>query len=217
MQDQRRRSFSALGSQAGWPFVGLLLLCLVPMLAGFARLFELAFGQVVSPGNARFFAAPLPVVLHILSSLVFSIGGVVQFAFASAALPVYWHRRMGCLLLASGLGAAFSGLWMTLFYPPATANFDGPALYLMRLFVGIAMVLAIVRGLVLARRREFMAHRAWMIRAYALGLGAGTQVLTHLPWVLFPELRGELLRACCMGAGWGINMLVAEWLIARQR
>jgi hypothetical protein len=57
-----------------------------------------------------------------------------------------------------------------------------------------------------------------MTRAYAIGLGAGTQVLTHLPWVLFADRRpGELPRAVMMGAGWMINVVVAEWIIRRRR
>ena len=49
-----------------------------------------------------------------------------------------------------------------------------------------------------------------MMRGYALGLGAGTQALTHLPWCLFPAIQGELSRALCMAAGWAINLAVAE-------
>ncbi len=45
-----------------------------------------------------------------------------------------------------------------------------------------------------------------MMRSYALGLGAGTQVLTHLPWYLFPSIHGELARTLFMAAGWGINL-----------
>ena len=52
-----------------------------------------------------------------------------------------------------------------------------------------------------------------MVRGYALGLGAGTQVLTHLPWFLFPAIQGEFTRALFMGAGWAINLVVAEWII----
>jgi hypothetical protein len=55
-----------------------------------------------------------------------------------------------------------------------------------------------------------------MMRSYALGLGAGTQVFTHLPWFLFPSIRGELARTLFMGAGWAINVGVAEWLISRE-
>lgn len=48
-----------------------------------------------------------------------------------------------------------------------------------------------------------------MTRGYALGLGAGTQVFTRIPWFLWPELKVELLRAVCMGTGWAINIVVA--------
>ena len=54
-----------------------------------------------------------------------------------------------------------------------------------------------------------------MTRAYALGMGAGTQVLTHLPWFLLVGKPGELARATLMAAGWMINILVAERVIRR--
>ena len=56
-----------------------------------------------------------------------------------------------------------------------------------------------------------------MMRGYALGLGAGTQVFTHLPWFLFPTIQGELARTLFMGAGWVINLAVAERFISRER
>ena len=86
----------------------------------------------------------------------------------------------------------------------------------MRLLVGSVMVLFICLGVAAIRRRNTPRHSAWMIRGYALGLGAGTQALTHLPWFLFPAIQGELTRALCMGAGWAINVAVAEWVIRRQ-
>lgn len=79
---------------------------------------------------------------------------------------------------------------MTQFYPPP--DYDGRLLYALRLLFGTAMASALVLGVAAVRRRDALRHRAWMIRAYAVGLGAGTQVLTHLPWVLFPDLQGEL-------------------------
>ena len=55
-----------------------------------------------------------------------------------------------------------------------------------------------------------------MIRGYAIGLGAGTQVLTHVPWFLLVGQPGEVARAVLMGAGWVINLVVAEWIIRKQ-
>jgi hypothetical protein len=73
------------------------------------------------------------------------------------------------------------------------------------LFLGFAAVM----------RRDIPCHRAWMMRSYALGLGAGTQVFTHIPWFLFPSIQGELARTLSVSAGWAMNMVVAEWLISR--
>ena len=103
---------------------------------------------------------------------------------------------------------------MTWFYP--FVNFDGWFLYAIRLLVGLAMALSLWLGVAAIRRRDIAGHQAWMMRGYALGLGAGTQVFTHLPVVLFPGIQGELARTLCLAAGWGINLVVAEWLIARQ-
>jgi len=73
-------------------------------------------------------------------------------------------------------------------------------------------------GLAMAaiRRRNIPSHVSWMTRAYALGMGAGTQVFTHVPWFLFPDMQGELARTVCMTAGWVINIGLAEWAILRM-
>jgi hypothetical protein len=84
----------------------------------------------------------------------------------------------------------------------------------MRLVVAVAMTVSIVRGVVSLRHHEYVAHGVWMLRGYALGMGAGTQVLTHLPWfVLVGGTPGEVSRAVMMGLGWIINAVVAEYVI----
>lgn len=53
-----------------------------------------------------------------------------------------------------------------------------------------------------------------MIRAYAIGLGAGTHVLTHVPWFILMRVPpGELARGIMMGAAWVINIVVAEAIL----
>jgi hypothetical protein len=78
---------------------------------------------------------------------------------------------------------------------------------------GIAMLASLLFGLAAIRRRDFSQHRAWMLRGYAIGLGAGTQVLTNLPWFVLAGEPGVQTRAVLMGAGWVINLVVAEWII----
>jgi hypothetical protein len=80
---------------------------------------------------------------------------------------------------------------------------------------GWAMAASIVLGIVAIRRRDVGGHRAWIMRAYAIGMGAGTQVVVHLPWFLIAGVPGELARALLMGAGCAINLAVAGWIIRR--
>jgi hypothetical protein len=195
---------------------GLILLSLVPMIAGSVRIVELAGGAEITAENARFFASPLPVIIHIISSVLFSIAGAFQFVPSFRHRHLRWHRAAGWLLMPSGLAAALSGLWMTLFYP--WPDGDGMLLYAMRLVFGLAMLLAIVFSVTAIQRRDFRTHGDWIIRAYAIGLGAGTQVLTHLPWfILVGGTPDEFSRALMMGAGWIVNIVVAEWIIHRKR
>jgi hypothetical protein len=55
-----------------------------------------------------------------------------------------------------------------------------------------------------------------MIRGYAIGMGAGTQVLTNVLWLVPFGTPGEFPRALLMGAGWVINLALAEWIIRRR-
>lgn len=198
-----------------WIPAALVLLALVPSAAGIARLAELSAHPAMTEANARFVTAPWPVRLHILAVLPFALAGAFQFWPAFRRANRRWHRRAGRVLVLTGFLAALSGLWMTLTYP--WPNADGVAVYAMRLVVGSAMVVSLTPGLVALVRREFHRHGEWMLRAYALGMGAGTQVLTHLPWFVWVGQPTEGPRAVMMAAGWVINILLAEWVIATGR
>ena len=192
----------------------LIILCAVPLAAGAVRLISLAAGAEVTPENARFFAAPLPVVLHIVAAAAFTVLGAFQFVPGFRRRKPGWHRRMGRLLVGAGLVAALSGLWMTQFYRlPAH---DGALVYAFRLLFGSLMAVSLVLGVVAIRRRQLARHRAWMLRGYALGLGAGTQVLTLLLGELVLGPPGPFARGLLMGAAWTINLAVAECIIRRS-
>jgi len=193
---------------------GLLLLSVVPLVAGALRIVELLGGAEITTENARFFAAPIPVTIHMVSALLFCILGAFQFSAHLRRKRPNWHRAGGRIALPMGFSTALSGLWMTQFYP--WAGYDGLALYVIRLLVGTAMVLSLVLALSAIRKRDIPSHLIWMTRAYALGMGAGTQVFTHIPWFLFPDMQGELARTLSMASGWAINIGVAQWAIVRM-
>jgi hypothetical protein len=115
------------------------------------------------------------------------------------------------VLVVAGLLVAGSGLWMTVFYPDAPG---GVLLWTVRLAVGSATAVSLGLGFTAIRRRDVAAHRAWMIRAYALSVAAGTQTVTEG----FAEaLLGVNDSSKFVGvtAGWVVNVAVAEWIIHR--
>lgn len=193
--------------------VALIFLSIIPLIFGVLRLNELASGAEITPDNARFFASPLPVVLHIVSAGLYALMGAFQFVSRLWQRGVKWHRWAGRLLVPCGLVVGFSGLWMTLFYPRPDDASD--LLYIFRLLFGAGMVLAIILGYFAIRQGDIRQHRAWMVRAYAIGLGAGTQVLTGMAGALLLGTPSEFENALLMGAAWVINLAVAEWIIRK--
>ncbi|MFB7249177.1 DUF2306 domain-containing protein [Microbacterium sp. NPDC056234] len=195
---------------------GLIALALVPAAAGALRIGEIAADAPTTEANARFMEMPLPVVVHIVAALVYSLIGAFQFLPGLRSRRIGWHRFAGrALLVPAGVAVALSGLWMTAFYdvPPI----DGLALQLSRFAVGILMLLFLVLGVRAVLRRDIGAHRGWMIRAYALAMGAGTQVLTSAPFAIAFGAPDEFWRLVQMDAGWLINIVVAEMIIRRGR
>ena len=210
----------AASNRAGWLIPsGLIALAFIPVVAGMVRLTLLASlftgGGPLTPDNARFFGSPVPVVLHIVSVTLYSLLGAFQFAPGFRRKRPDWHRAAGRVLVVAGLVAALSGLWMAMFYAIVPA--DSPLLHGFRLFFGSAMALSILLGYLAIRQRDLARHQNWIRRAYAIGMGAGTQALTQLPLLLLFGPPTELTLALMMGAAWLVNLAVAEWLIRRKR
>jgi uncharacterized membrane protein len=195
-----------------WVPAGMLALAAIPVVAGSARLVEVLGGPELIPTDPRFAASPAPVVVHVAAAISYVLLGAFQFSAGVRRRHRGWHRRAGRLLVALGLMVALSALWMTLVFPRKAGT--GELLYLFRLLFGAGMALSIILGLAAIGRRDVVRHRAWMTGAYALALGAGTQASTvGTGGALFGS--GVVRTDLMMGAGWGINLAVAEWFIRR--
>lgn len=194
--------------------IALVALATIPVIAGSLRLIDLATGSTVMPLNPRFSATPLPVVIHILSAMVFALLGALQFSTRLRRRHRAWHRRAGRIVMVAGLGVGLSALWLNQFFPRAGATRE--LLYPVRAVFGVAMLVVIALGFLAARRRDFANHRAWMIRSYAIGLVAGTQAFTlGVGGAILGH--GQMTTALLLVAAWGINLTVAEWAIRRRR
>ena len=197
----------------GWVPFALVAVVVVPAIAGSLRLVELAGGSHALPANPRMTASPLPVVIHIICAVLYAVLGAFQFSSGFRRRRPGWHRTSGRAVVGLGLAVAFSALWMTQFYPRQPGT--GELAYLFRLAFGSGMAASIILGFAAIRNGDVARHVAWMTRAYALALGAGTQVFTlGIGKAVFGT--GELTTDLSLGAGWVINLAVAEYVIRRR-
>lgn len=152
-------------------------------------------------------------MVHLVSGTAYAVVGAFQFHATFRRTHRTWHRRTGRVLIVLGLTAALSAVWLTLFYDGK--NDSGVLVNSFRLLFASAMAASLVLAFLAIRRRNVARHRAWMIRGYAIGLGAATQIFT----LGFgePVFGGSVTsRALLTGAGWVINLAIAEWIIRRR-
>ena len=142
--------------------------------------------------------------------------GAFQFDAALRRRAPRLHRVAGRLAAPCGLLAAATGLWLTFGRDIPLAQ-QGALLRAARVVVGLAMALAITVSVRAVLQGRIAQHRAWMLRAYALGQGAGTQVLILLPVSVIAGEPTYFFRDLLMASAWGLNAVVAEWLIRRRR
>jgi uncharacterized membrane protein YozB (DUF420 family) len=197
-----------------WIPVALIVLGLLPLLGGIVRLADLAFGTAITNENARFMVAPFPITIHVIASCLYLILGAFQFWQRLRSSHQKWHRMAGRVVIPAGLLSATSGMWMALSYPPLYG--DGRVVMLLRLLAGTAIVVSLLLGFVQIKRHSIAKHRAWMIRAYALTIAAGTQPLTLLVAYQVAGKLQEVEFTSGMAAGWLFNLAVAEWVIRKR-
>jgi uncharacterized membrane protein len=198
---------------APWLVAPLLMLwSAIPIAVGIFVIVELAAGHV-RPQTIRHLASPSPVVLHVVAASGFTTLGALQFIPGFRHRFPAWHRIMGRMLIVCGLIAGLSGLWMTIFYPRLPDTND--LLVLTRLVFSGAMLAFIVLGFLAIRGRDIPSHRAWMMRAYAIGLGAGTQAIVFMIVEGVAGPPDQMGKALLMGAAWLINLAIAELVIRR--
>jgi len=150
--------------------------------------------------------------VHVYASMWVLLAGFTQFSGWVQRHNPRLHRIMGYIYVVDVLcitGPA--GLIMGFYANGGTLSRIAFVLLaaLWLYFTAIAFVKA--------KQKDFRAHRAYMIRSYALTLSA----LTLRAWkyaitntMQVPPM--DVYRVVAW-AGWGINLLVAEWILWRER
>ncbi|MFN8612380.1 MAG: DUF2306 domain-containing protein [Vulcanimicrobiota bacterium] len=140
---------------------------------------------------------------HVFSSILVLPAGFTQFS-------KNWriHRYAGRLyayvtLLLAGPSGLVIGLYANGGWSSRLAFLTLAGLWIFFTAMGVKS----------ARRRDFKAHRRWMLRSFSLALSAITLRAWKLALVLAFHPRPMDVYRVVAWLGWTLNLAVAEWLI----
>lgn len=189
----------------------LLFLSAIPIIMAFVRMCQIPTGQL--PDEAiKFIAVPWAHFAHALGGALFGILGPLQFAGVLKRRFGRAHRIMGRIFVLVGMLLALTSLRLLWQFPEASTL----VLVLARLMAGVALAVALILALAAIRRRDVARHKAWMIRAYAIGMGSATVAFFLFPiYLITGEPVEGLASDLVFVVSWAVNIGIAEWLIRR--
>lgn len=189
----------------------LLIIVFIPVALTLSRLVWLTGGEhslAEAPELAHMMNIPAPIVLHIVFGSIFCLLACFQFnPYLRAKAPTF-HRIAGRIGATAGLVSAITGSMMTIIYP--IGELSTLPMAAVRFAFGIFMIFSIILAITKARGRQFAAHRAWMIRAFAIGVAGSTQgILIGLCFLILGGIDKYIVTTMiCIG--FGINWAIAE-------
>jgi len=148
--------------------------------------------------------------LHIVPGALFLALVPLQFSARFRNRHLRFHRWSGRLLLAVLTISAITGLFFGAVIPIAGfGELSSTAVF------GALILVAIARGFLAARRRDFARHREWMIRAFAIALGVSSIRVIATLMQLFVKTTPERTVAVSFWMGWALTLAAAElWIRA---
>ncbi len=190
----------------------LLFLGSIPIIMAGVRAVQIPMGT--TPDDVTYLLTqPMPYWLHAVSGAAFGILGPLQFGRSIAGRFGKVHKLMGRVFVGAGVVLGLSGLRLILAFPGSST----PLLDIARLLGGIGLLIALALSIRAIQDRNVPAHRAWMIRAYAVGMGQSL-----IAFILFPIylITGEppmgLMSDLTLVGSWVISIGAGEWVIWRR-
>jgi uncharacterized membrane protein len=167
--------------------------------------------------NPGFAAHPQVIRAHVILGGLYLAAALPQFLSSVRARRPRLHRAMGRVGVGAGVVAGFTALLTTWLFP-----YHGPIAFFLVGPWALWFVACLARGLWLARQRSFLAHREWMIRAFAIGTSIATMRLLFVPALLLlgdfaDEALARQLSLVSFLAAFALHAAVAETWIRTTR
>ena len=193
--------------------LALFLATLLPILLAVAQAVQIPL-DALPEDSQRLGATPILHFMHVLGGATFAILG--PFQFGRALLPKFGrlHRVLGRVFVATGAMISFSSLGLLWHFPDTySVAISGG-----RLVFGIGLGVALSMAMQAISARDLVRHRNWMIRAYAIGIGATAVTMVFFPiYLLTGEPPQGLVADTAFLGAWMACVLFAEGLVRRLK
>jgi hypothetical protein len=189
--------------------LALVFFTFIPVLTALVLVFQIPFGTYPED-SARLAVAPIAWFAHVLAGAAFGITGPVQFVRALRHRFGALHRVSGRIFVLSGAILGLSGLSLL----AQVQSQRTPLVDIARGLFGLALLIALALAMAGIRNRDFLRHRAWAIRAYAIGMGLGAVSLVFFPiYIITGQPPNGLASDLLFVASWVLTIAFAEVVI----
>jgi uncharacterized membrane protein len=184
----------------------------IPVLTALVLVVQIPSGTYPED-SARLAVAPIAWFAHVLAGAAFGITGPLQFIRALGHRFGALHRLSGRIFVVSGAVLGLSGLSLL----AQVMSQRTPLVDIARGLFGLALLIALGLGMAAIRDRDILRHRAWMIRAYAIGMGLGAVALVFFPiYIVTGQAPTGLASDILFIASWLLTIALAEMVIRRS-
>lgn len=154
---------------------------------------------------------PVSTALHLSAGIVAIVLGAFQVNSRLRARFLPMHRWSGRIYVVAVLVGGVAGLIL------ASNSFGGLVTHFGFGFMAVFWLSTTVIAYVSIRRGDVQAHRAWMLRSYALTLAAVT-LRIYIPLSQVAGIEFEQAYQTISWLCWVPNLLIVEWFVlSRQK
>jgi uncharacterized membrane protein len=196
--------------------LAVVYLCAFGFYRVVCAMFTLFDHRPITNEADRLFHYPIWAALHFTAGGLWAVLAPFQLWGRIRSRFIAFHRAAGRIAAVAGVITALSGISLVFAMPerPVSERSVMTSFFLLFLFFLGKAVAAI-------RARNIAAHREWMVRMIALGLGPMTQRIIFPVFLLSfgirstPQFWDLFVTAAWLGGA--INLFVCEWWLSRGR